>query len=131
MWRCSGIWENSRQKSGLRKLLIVVLWLILSAGIYWCSGLVQGTKESEELADSGNTKNEEIASDSEEHTYSDKEEMSRKEALSDDIRVLIKNDNYSGIYHNQVSVICSNGFVAECGDEIREYAAGYTFVITK
>ena len=131
MWRCSGIWENSRQKSGLRKLLIVVLWLILSAGIYWCSSLVQGTKESEELADIENTRNEETTSDGEEHTYSDVGEISSEEALSDDIRVLIKNDNFSGIYHNQVSVICSNGFVAECGDEIREYAAGDMFVITK
>lgn len=118
-------------KNVLKKLLIIVLWLILSAGIYWCNILLQGTKESEELADSENTKSEETTSDSREQIYSDIGQISSEEALSDIIRVLIKNDSFSGIYHNQISVVCSNGFVAECGDEMKEYAAGDVFVITK
>lgn len=131
MRRCGGIQENNHQKNVPKKLLIVVLWLILSAGIYWCSISTRNKKENENLADNGNAEQEETVLDSGEDTNSDMEAISREDALSDNIRVLIKTNDFSGIYHNQINIMCSDGFVAEFGTTIKEFDAGDELVITK
>ena len=131
LWRCKGIQEKDCQKNASKKLLIVVLWLILAAGIYWCSISTQDKKDHEELADKESTEREEMILENQDNTDSEVGELSRADALSDRIRVLIKTDHFSGIYHNEVRIRCSDGFVAEFGIMIKEFDADEELVITK
>ncbi|MDE7266107.1 MAG: SpoIID/LytB domain-containing protein [Lachnospiraceae bacterium] len=126
-----GIQETNYQKNASKKLLIVILWLILSAGIYWCSVSTRDNKEKGDLAENERTEQEETSYDNKEDTSLDREAISKEEALSDMIRVLIRTNDFIGIYHDQLRITCNNGFMAELGSSVTEYDAGEELVINK
>lgn len=103
----------------------------MAAGIYWCSVSTQDNREQGDTEDSGSTSQEKAVSENGEDAEPDEEAVSREDALSDNIRVLIRTNDFSGIYHNQINIVCSDGFVAEFGETIKEYDAGEELVITK
>lgn len=103
----------------------------MSAGIYWCSISTRDNDEKGDIAENARTEQEETAHDNKEDTSPDKDAVSREEAFSDTIRVLIKTNDFSGIYHDQLLLTCNDSFMAEQGSAVTEYAAGEELVINK
>lgn len=103
----------------------------MSAGIYWCSISTRDHKENGGTAENESMEQDETVCGNKEDTSPDKEAVSREEALSDNIRVLIKTNDFGGIYHDQIHITGSGGFVAELGNAIKEYGAGEEFVINR
>ncbi|MCD8039019.1 MAG: SpoIID/LytB domain-containing protein [Lachnospiraceae bacterium] len=106
----------------LKKLSAVLLWCILAAGIYWCSA---STKESGETNEPESAKAPEADETADEGNAADDEES----ALSDSIRVLIKTDDFGGIYHDELKVVCEEGLVACCGSNWVEYTPGEECIV--
>lgn len=96
--------------------------MILAAGIYWCSAVTKDNKE-----DAGG-KNEESKV---EETADENENNESGNVFSDDIRVLIKTDDFKGIYHEKMIISCGSGFIVEHGKDCEEYAPDEELVIDK
>lgn len=122
MWRYGEIQEGRHGKILLKKLLVVLLWLILAVGIYWCNPSTQDKEEHEETEENEDTK---------EDTFFRIQEISRGEALSEDIRVLIKTDDFQGIYHKELKLLCNSGLIVEQGRTVKEYSEGEACIINK
>ncbi len=106
---------NRPSKHTPAKLLAVIIWCVLAVGIYLC---LCGTSENG---------SDEIKYQAEVEFQNDTEE----EAFSDTIRVLIKTDDYSSIYHEKLCFSCEQGLVMEYGESFREYGAGEECVISR
>lgn len=130
VWRYRAIQENRRGKILLKKLITVFLWLILAAGIYWCNVSTQDKKEQEHVEKDDTETREEAVKEPEGKTEQ-KEEISRAEALSDTIRVLIKTDGFEGIYHGELRLVCDSGLIVEHGITVKECAGGEEYVLDK
>ena len=131
MWRYKEIQENRRGKIILKKLITVFLWLVLAAGIYWCNVSTQDLKEHEGITENEDKKQEEDTKDLAGGITQKEEEISRVEALSDTIRVLIKTDGFQGIYHGAINIVRDSGMIVEYGNTVTECGSGEEFLITK
>jgi stage II sporulation protein D len=79
----------------LRKFLIVLAWITLSLALYWCGYKYEVTK------DSSRTK----------QTLEQTENQTEvgNNPIDENIRILIKTDNYEDIYHSEVVLECDAG----------------------
>lgn len=66
-----------------------------------------------------------------EETADEKENNNMETGFSDNIRVLIKTDDFKGIYHEKIIVSCGSGFIVEHGKDCEEYAPSEECVIDK
>lgn len=116
--RYKKIQKISHGKNVFKRLIVVVLWVILSTGIYWCS---TSTKDDNNAGE----KSEEIKKD---ELYEIEEPDKEENILLDDIRVLIKTDEFKSIYHEKIIISCENGFFVEEGNYCEEYGSFDEFV---
>lgn len=114
----------------LKKFLMVLLWIILAVGIYWCNRSTQDEQELEEVKENADRKEDELSGESA-GDAGQKEEITKGEALSDTIRVLIKTDGFDGIYHKTITVVCDSGLIVEQGARITEYGSGEECVLNE
>ncbi len=131
MWRYNTILENRRGRILLKKLIMVFLWLILAAGIYWCNVSTQEKDEQESSEENEDSNKKDANRENVNDIVQDIKEISRAEALSENIRVLIKTDSFQGIYHGEIKVVCDNGLIVEHGKTAKEYGGGEEYVINK
>lgn len=96
--------------------------MVLAAGIYWCSVATNDSKEDAR---------EKPKESKVEETADENERNERENVFSDDIRVLIKTDDFKGIYHEKIIICCGSGFIVEHGKDCEEYAPDEEFVIDK
>lgn len=112
------------------------MWLILAAGIYWCNVSTREKRESEDASESKNAKEDKSVYEGKDDAQSKQEQTGQKkqelsDAFSDYIRVLIKTDDFSGIYHDEINIICESGLTVEFPKGIKEYAAGEEFKVNR
>ena len=87
-----------------KKVLVVILWIVLALGIYKCS--VNQT----ENRGAGEEKTED---------YGQEDENDKKEEAADmvclpfdeNVRILIMNQGYRGIYHTELHIACRPGYL--------------------
>lgn len=91
------------------RLCVVLLWIILSLGIYQCS--VQDTEQQpeQETEDPGQTV---------------------PLMMDDKIRVLIKTGNYEKVYHEKIVIKCQRGLYIETRQSLQELSPDEEFTIT-
>ena len=105
------------------------MWLILAAGIYWYN-VCENTADDENAQEDNNVyEGKDDAQPKQEQTEQKKTEL--PDAFSDYIRVLIKTDDFSGIYHDEINIICESGLTVESPKSIKEYAAGEEFKVNR
>lgn len=123
--------ENGNVRILLKKFILVSLWVVLAVGIYWCNRTTQDKGEPEDSVEHGEIKEEKRTDEKMDGDVEKEEGISRAEALSDTIRVLIKTDGFEGIYHNTLTFVCDNGLVVKQGDTVKEYAEGEEYMLDK
>lgn len=97
----------------------------MAAGIYWCSVATQEDKGDDEKS------REPEVEERADKSNSNPKAPDREAVLLDNIRVLIKTDDFKGIYHEEIRVLCSNGLIVEYGKAMEEYAPDEECVIDK
>ncbi len=102
---------------GLKRLLIIVIWIVISIGIYQCS---KNMGENGENSTDNDTNEESVDIPKEEDT-----ELS----FGDNVRILIMTDDYKSIYHSEIKIDCSEGIITEINGKISEYEAGTDYVL--
>lgn len=126
-----GIRGNRNVSVLLKKFIMVLLWIVLAVGIYWCNRTTKERGEPEAVKEDNEVKEEAQTRERVNDDVPKEAEISREEALSDVIRVLIKTDGFAGIYHDTLTFVCDNGLVVTHGDAVWEYGAGEAYVIDK
>jgi stage II sporulation protein D len=100
----------------LKKFLILLAWIMLSLTLYWCGYKYEVTKD---LSQTKQTL---------EQMENQTEEVNNP--IDENIRVLIKTDNYEDIYHSEVCLVSESGmnvdvdgtvFTISAGEEYRVY----------
>lgn len=98
----------------------MIVWIILAAGIYRC-----GVNLND------NSKN--IAEKTEENKRDEKpEEKIEKELpdqFDDNVRILIMNQMYRGIYHTRLCFTCSDGMIVDDNKKITEYGPDAEYIL--
>lgn len=118
-----------------RKIAIVILWMILSLGIYQCGVTVEfgGGKTHEEDSGTKNAQNGEAenASDgtAKEEVLEDTKQV--QPPFDKNIRVLIQTSGFSGIYHKELLFSGTDGLVVTIGNTITEYAPNEVYTLTQ
>ena len=100
--------------------MLVLLWIIISIGIYKCctdTPFIR-TNESEKNIQNENKSN---------ITSNDK----KQESYSDKIRVLLKTDNFAGIYHKELQVSGTEGLIIQIGEQIIECEPNQIYILNK
>lgn len=109
------------RKGILKKLLTVLIWIILSLGIYECSVKQSGTQE-------------EPVQEQKQDDHVLEQEPEEKMAIppfDEYIRVLIMTEGFKEIYHAELSVSCSEGLCVEAGNSWTEYEPQVEFRLKK
>lgn len=117
-------------------MLIAILWIILAAGIYRHNVSTGEKHESKEPWEAKNDQEGKGVYEGEDDAQPKQEQTARKkpglpDAFSEYIRVLIKTDDFSGIYHDGINIICESGFTVEFPKSAKEYGAGEEFKVNR
>ncbi len=97
----------SRVSGFFKKLLIVVVWTVIALGLYRCS--VQLSDTDEEIV-------EEVQE--EEKVWIEVPKI----PFDGNVRILLMNQGYRGIYHTKLTLACSEGLTVTQNGEQTEYA---------
>lgn len=106
-------------KGFFKKLLIVAAWTMIAIGLYQCSVHLSGMEEDivEDVEEQ-----EEIQTISDESPEKDTTIESIPETLLDEnVRILLMNRGYHGIYHTELHITCSEGMTITHHGETTEY----------
>lgn len=106
-------------KGFFKKLLIVAAWTMIAIGLYQCSVHLSGMEEDivEDVEEQ-----EEIQMISDEAPEKDTTIESIPETLLDEnVRILLMNRGYHGIYHTELHITCSEGMMITHHGETTEY----------
>lgn len=102
-----------------KKVLVVILWIIIALGIYKCSVSQTENREAGE-------------EEAEEYGQEDKEEEAddaMRLPFDGNVRILIMNQRYRGIYHTELRIACSEGMLVDDNGTVSEYAPGMEYVL--
>lgn len=114
-------------KTLFRKLGIIVIWIVIAVGFYQCSNHnpveYDSVQESEETAyeEEQAEKNIEVETD---------EEISKEKVQKGYIRVLLKTDFFSGIYHDELIFSSEKGLYIEQNKKVTNAAPNEEYKIT-
>lgn len=109
-------------------MLIVVVWTVIALGLYRCSAQLSDTDEG--ITEETKEKDEKIQMISEE----DDGKIAIKENVpeipfDENVRILLMNQGYRGIYHTELHIVCSEGLTVTHNGEITEYAPDSELVL--
>ena len=110
-------------------MLIVVIWTAIAIGLYQCS--VQMAYTDEDITEEAEENGEEIRIIQDESAR----ETAIKENVpelpfDENVRILLMNQGYKGIYHTELRIVCSEGLVVTQNEEVTEYAPDSEFVLS-
>lgn len=114
------------KKCLLRKLIIIVIWIMTSVAIYQCGKMNQNEKKQE--IKHKQTKEEEQKAETEEQRVED--EKKQEQIPIGYIRVLIKTSEFEDMYHNEIVISSKTGLYIEQSKEIRTYAPNEQVILT-
>jgi len=104
-----------------KKLLIVIVWIVISLGVYQCSVQLSDTDEDTE---------EEIGTISEE---TGKEAVVKETVpevpFDENVRILLMNQGYHGIYHTELHITGEEGFTVSHNGETTDYTPDSELVL--
>ena len=111
----------------LHKVELIIIWIVISIGLYQCSRVGsdignQDTAYEESVQEENNKKNIED---------NEVKQRQKEEILQGYIRVLIKTNNFAGIYHETLRVSSENGMYIEQNKKITSIAPQEVFEITR
>ncbi|MDE6618976.1 MAG: SpoIID/LytB domain-containing protein, partial [Lachnospiraceae bacterium] len=110
-------------------MLIVVVWTAIAIGLYQCS--VQLPNADEDITEEAEEDKEEIRVVQDESD----EEITIKENVpeipfDENVRILLMNQGYQGIYHTELHIACSEGLIVTHNEEMTEYAPDSELVLS-
>lgn len=99
----------------VRKITIILLWIIICVGIYKCCTDTSFLKSNQD--------DKRIQEHNKENTVDNDKINENKEELNinDRIRVLLKTDDFNGMYHKELQLSSSEGLIVEINEKITEY----------
>lgn len=107
---------NSNLKGHLKKVFLVMIWIIISLGVYQCGvSLPDHSRDIEEETADG--------SQSPEPDYSEKLPFDKT------VRILIMTQDFKGIYHSELKITCSEGMLVECGGKVSGYEPDSQYIL--
>lgn len=108
----------------IRKLVVILIWVIVSLIIYWCSTISERDYKNIDtnVIDVKEDKGKDVIS----------ENVQNDEMIKDNqtIRVLIKTDRYENLYHEEVDFKSQTGLYVEQNGKISEYSKDETYILT-
>lgn len=111
----------------LRKLEIIIIWIVISIGLYQCSKTdsveYDSTQEKEDATYEEEQQEESIEGETD-------EEIPEEKVQQGYIRVLIKTDHFSGIYHDELVFSSENGMYIEQNKRVIDVAPNEEYKIT-
>lgn len=117
------------EKGNLKKVLIVLIWITISIGVYQCSIQRNDTLiEKKELDIEINTTENDTTEENDSNTVMDMKKPASP--FDETVRILIMNQGYQGIYHTELYISCSEGMIVDNKEEITEYAPDSEYVLS-
>lgn len=108
--------------------MIVFVWIVIALGMYRCS--VQLSDADEDIVEEAEDQNDETDEKQAESVKEvDIEENVPEMLFDENVRILLMNQGYRGIYHTELRIVCSEGLtVVHNGEEI-DYEPGSELVL--
>lgn len=104
-------------------MLIVVVWTVIALGLYRCS--VQLPTVDEDIAE--RAEEQEGEEPTSENTM--EEMLPEKMPFDENVRILLMNRGYHGIYHEELHIACEEGFTVVSNGENTDYAPDSELVL--
>ncbi|MDE7477884.1 MAG: SpoIID/LytB domain-containing protein, partial [Lachnospiraceae bacterium] len=116
----------------MKKLLIVVVWVVIVLGIYRCSTQLTDTKEdiTENMKDGDEMNNEHKNENEGVHKDTEADENVPETPFDENVRILLMNQGYHGIYHTELRIACSEGMIVEQKGALSDYAPDSEVVLS-
>ena len=108
----------------IRRMAVILIWVIISLIIYWCSVINEHDYESSDTNVIDEKEDEESSVIS--------ENVQNDQIIEDNgtIRVLIRTDRYENLYHKEIAFKSRTGLYVEQNGEISEYNKNETYILT-
>ena len=105
-----------------------MVWIVIALGLYRCS--VQLSDTGEDIAEGTEEKDGEVQmiSDETDGIIMIKENVPET-PFDENVRILLMNQGYHGIYHTELHIACSEGLTVTHNGEITEYAPDSELVL--
>lgn len=108
----------------IRRMAVILIWVIISLIIYWCSVMNEHDYEGSDTNVIDEKEDEESSVIS--------ENVQNDQIIEDNgtIRVLIRTDRYENLYHKEIAFKSRTGLYVEQNGEISEYNKNETYILT-
>ena len=103
-------------KGKLKKVILVIVWIIISLGVYQC-GISLPVSDSD-IAEETNDVSQDIES-----------EVITKIPFDNMVRILIMTQDFKGIYHSELKITCADGMLVERDGKMSEYEPDSQYVL--
>lgn len=110
-----------------KKLLIVIVWIVIALGVYQCS--VQ-LSDREPKADKAQEGGQGIRNIPKENSKAADREYVQKIPFDENVRILLMNQGFRGIYHTKLQITCSEGMTAIQDNEQTDFAQGSELILS-
>lgn len=104
-------------------MLVVVVWTVIALGLYQCS--VQLPTVDGDIA--GRAEEKEVEEPTSENMM--EEMVPEIMPFDENVRILLMNQGYHGIYHAELHIACEEGFTVSSNGESRDYAPDSELVL--
>lgn len=99
----------------------MIVWIVISLGIYQCS--VNMTDNDKDPADQTEENRQE------ENVQENERKKMVSNPFDENVRILIMNQRYHGIYHTELHIVCSDGMIVDDNGNLSEYGSDSEFVL--
>ena len=124
------VWNILYIKGFSKKLFIVLIWVIIVVGIYRCSANLTDFDEdtADKVEEREPEKNKEETNLLNSRTI---DSIDKKLVPDDQVRVLIMNQGYQGIYHTELVVECSEEMIIDHDGKVLIFPPNSEYILTQ